>query len=147
MIRKVRSDEAGRLAEIIVYNNRKYYYPIFKDIVYSFSEFSVANVAKRFAEDSDFMEHCYVYEDAVVKGFICVSGGEIRKLYVDSFFQGEGIGTALLLFAVDALKADHLWALEKNENALRFYEKHGFRRSGEKCFEDGTAEYLVRLVR
>ena len=40
-----------------------------------------------------------------------------------------------------------LWALEKNVNALRFYERHGFFRTGMKKLEEGTTEYLLRLER
>ena len=146
-IRKVLPNDVGRLAEIIVFNNRKNYYPIFKDIEYSFSEYTVSNVTNQFLEDSEFMDNCYIYEDVVIKGFVCVVNNEIKKLYVDSFFQGEGIGTSLLSYASTKLKADNLWALEKNKKALHFYEKNGFRRSGEKCYEEGTTEYLVHMVR
>ena len=146
-IRKARPGDAGRMAEIIVYNNRKYYYPIFRDIRYSFAEFTVENVTKRFLGDADFMDHCWVYEDEVVKGFVCAMDGEVKKLYVDVFFQGEGVGTALLRHAALVCGADHLWALEKNERAIAFYQKNGFRLSGEKCFEEGTTEYLVKMVK
>lgn len=146
-IRKAAKNDAGRLAEIIVFNNRKNYYPIFRDIVYSFSEYTVANVTEQFLRDSEFMEHCYVYEDQVIKGFLCVADREIKKLYVDTFFQGEGIGTALLRYGVEELNADNLWALEKNENALHFYRKLGFRCTNEKIYEEGTTEYLIHLVR
>lgn len=146
-IRKITPADVGRAAEIIVFNNRQNYYPIFSDIVYSFSEYTVANVTREFLSDDAFMRHCYVYEDRVIKGFVAVVGHEIRKLYVDSFFQNEGIGTALLRFAVEELGADNLWALEKNVKALRFYERNGFRPTGERCYEEGTTEFLIRLAR
>ena len=38
-----------------------------------------------------------------------------------------------------------LWALEKNTGAIRFYQRYGFRLTGEKRLEDGTSEYLVRM--
>lgn len=146
-IRKALRSDAGRLAEIIVFNNRKNYYPIFQDIVYSFSEYTVANVTEQFLQDSELMAHCYVYEDRVIKGFLCVADKEIKKLYVDPFFQGEGIGTALLRYGVEQHNADNLWVLEKNENALRFYKKLGFRCTDEKIYEEGTTEFLIHLVR
>ena len=40
-----------------------------------------------------------------------------------------------------------LWALEKNTAAQRFYARHGFFPSGEKKFEEGTTEYLIKLVK
>lgn len=147
MIRQITDSDIGRIAEIIVYNNRKNFYPIFQDIKYSFEEFNVFSVAEQFRADADFMQNIYVYEDEVIKGFICVVDGEIKKLYVDSFFQSEGIGGQLIAFAKDELQANHLWALEKNAGALRFYEKHGFCMDGEKEYEEGTTEFLVHMVR
>lgn len=147
MIRKITPNDVGRLAEIIVYNNRKYYYPIFNDIMYSFNEFTVENVTKFFSQDKEFMENCFVYDDTVIKGFVYVLGDEIRKLYVDVFFQGQGVGKALLEYAVKEYNANTLWALEKNENAIKFYEKNGFHRTFEKRYEEGTTEFLVRLLR
>lgn len=72
---------------------------------------------------------------------------EICKLYVDTFFQSEGIGGKLLDFAVKELHADNLWALEKNVRAISFYQKHGFYLTGQKKFEEGTTEYLVEFKR
>jgi putative acetyltransferase len=50
-----------------------------------------------------------------------------------------------LEYAVKEHHADHLWALEKNAKAIRFYERHGFTVTGEKKQEEGTSEYLVLL--
>jgi len=146
-IRKVLPDDVGRLAEIIVFNNRVNYYPIFQDIQYSFSEFTVHRVAEQFLEDREFMENCFVYADDVIKGFICVADGEIKKLYVDTFFQGQGIGSALLQYSIVENNANNLWALEKNTKAIAFYEAHGFRVTDEKVYEEGTTEFLVRMRR
>lgn len=71
---------------------------------------------------------------------------EVCKLYVDPFFQKEGIGKQLIEFAINICHADHLWALEKNERAIAFYKRASFYLSGEKKFEEGTTEYLVELI-
>ena len=42
---------------------------------------------------------------------------------------------------------DFLWALEKNTRARAFYNCHGFIETGEKEYEEGTTEYLLKLVR
>lgn len=42
---------------------------------------------------------------------------------------------------------EHLWVLEKNANAIRFYEAHGFHITGNKMLEEGTAEYKVMMER
>lgn len=82
-----------------------------------------------------------------MSGFVQMEGTEICKLYVDPFFQSGKIGARLLEYAVREFHADHLWALEKNARALSFYRSHGFRLTGEKQFEEGTTEYIVKLER
>ena len=37
-------------------------------------------------------------------------------------------------------------AIEKNVDAIRFYERHGFYVTDHKKFEEGTTEYLVKLA-
>ncbi len=40
-----------------------------------------------------------------------------------------------------------VWTLEKNEDAIRFYESHGFMLNGKRPLEEGTPEYIVMLER
>ena len=144
MIRPVQKEDLVRLAEIIVFNNRKNYYPIFQDIVYSFKEYNVVSVMNMFENDPVFMSATYVYEDEVIKGFITVHEGEILKLYVDSFFQNQQIGQKL----IDAFPdARHLWALQKNTGAIAFYRRNGFTWDNTTKKEEGTDENLVHLKR
>lgn len=83
---------------------------------------------------------------------------EIRGLYVDPAYQGQGTGGALLTAA--AARAHHIRAtkgeikpvpialtvLEKNSGARRLYEKHGFQLAG-----DASKTYygarLLKMVR
>ena len=51
----------------------------------------------------------------------------------------------MLEYAVNKHHADHLWVLEKNIKAIRFYERNGFVATGEKKLEEGTTEYLMLL--
>ena len=144
MIRPVRKEDLVRLAEIIVFNNRKNYYPIFQDIVYSFKEYNVVSVMNMFENDPVFMISTYVFEDVVIKGFITVYEGEILKLYVDSFFQNQKIGQKL----IDAFPdARHLWALQKNTGAIAFYRRNGFTWDKTTKKEEGTDENLIHLIR
>jgi putative acetyltransferase len=71
----------------------------------------------------------------------------IARLYVEPVLQNAAVGSRLLEFAVKEHHADHLWALEKNVNAIRFYGRNGFVATGERKLEEGTAEYLVLLRR
>ena len=59
----------------------------------------------------------------------------------DEYYFGE----LQLEYAINEHNADHLWALQKNEKAIRFYERHGFKATGEKKLEEGTTEYLILL--
>jgi putative acetyltransferase len=52
--------------------------------------------------------------------------GWIDHLYVHPGYQRTGIGAALLRKAKDANDRLELWAFQRNENALRFYESQGF---------------------
>ena len=146
-IRTAEERDVSRIAEILVFNNRLNFYPIFQNDDYSFGELQVVPMAEEFRSDPALLARTFVYDDGVVRGLIVLDGTEISKLFVDPCFQNRGIGAALLKFAVEVHHADVLWALEKNVRGIRFYERHGFRATGEKIFEDDTTEYLIRLKR
>ena len=141
-IRPARAQDACRIAEIEIFNYRLYFYPIFKFDAFYFDELQVTHLCDAFTPDG-----AYVYDDGVVKGFIRIEGCEIKKLFVEPVLHSQGIGAQLLEFAVNTLHADSLWALEKNERALRFYARHGFHPTGERRLEDDTDEYLIQLRR
>ena len=142
MIRWTTPDDLNRIAEIEVFNYRLKFYPIFLDDEFYFGELQVPNVARRY---TDAPEDLRVWDDGVVKGFILVKDGEVRKLFVEPALQGQGIGAKLLEYTVEHMGATTLWALEQNAGAIRFYQRHGFRLTGERRLEDGTSEYLVRM--
>ena len=144
MIRRARTDDLNRIAEIEVFNYRLQFYPIFRSDEFYFGELQVPNVAKRYA---DSLEDIRVWDDGVVKGFILVKDGEVKKLFVEPVLQGQGLGARLLGYAVEHMGAHTLWALEKNTRAIRFYQRHGVQLTGEIQLEDGTSEYLVRMQR
>jgi putative acetyltransferase len=142
LVRKATPEDLSRIAEIQVFNYRLYFYPIFKSDAYYFDELRVPSLMQTYETELDSL---YVYDDGVVKGFIKIEGTYIARLFVEPVLQNASIGSRLLEYAVKEHHADHLWALEKNERAIRFYERHGFTATGEKKPEDGTAEYLVLL--
>ncbi len=146
MIRKATEKDASRIAEILVFVKRMKYRPIFKDDVYSFVEMQVLPVAKKYIEDS-IIDKMFVYDDGIVKGLIHIEGNEIVELYVDHFFQGQGIGTALIEYAIEQFPITCLWVIEKNIDAIGFYKAHGFHLTGTKKIEEGTAEYIVKMER
>ena len=146
-IRQARAGDVSRLAEILVFNNRLNFYPIFRCDEYSFGEMQVIPIANEMLANPQVLANTYVYDDGVVRGMMVLEGDEVKRLFVEPAFQGQGIGAALLHFAVEEHHATHLWALEKNVRAIRFYERHGFHVTDEKVFEEDTPEYLVHLKR
>lgn len=91
------------------------------------------------------MENIYVFDDGVIRGFIEMNGTQLSKIYVDSFFQSQGVGDALIRYATEEFGADNLWALEKNKRAISFYQNHGFQVTGRKRLEENTTEYLDKI--
>ena len=104
-------------------------------------------LAQEYQEDKGRLGRTWVFDDGFVKGMLETQGEELTKLYVDSFFQGMGIGAKLMDFAVSRLGVRFLWALEKNKKAIAFYCTHGFERTRERMLEEGTPEYLVEMER
>ena len=145
-IRQAEAKDASRIAEILVFSNRVNFYPIFKDDEYSFDELQVVRVAEEYAGSPEVLKNTFVYDDGVIRGMIRVEDDQIQKLFVDPFFTGRGFGAALLEYAVENCGVKWLWALEVNERAIRFYRRHGFRLTDEKVLEEGTTEYLVKMV-
>ncbi|MBR2577343.1 MAG: GNAT family N-acetyltransferase [Erysipelotrichaceae bacterium] len=146
MIRKVTEKDLSRIAEILVFVKRIKFRPIFQDDDYSFNELQVLSVAKEYGK-AEILDNILVYDDGIVKGLIRLEGEEIKELYVDYFFQDQGIGSKLIEYAKEKYPVRFLWAIEKNTDAIRFYEAHGFRLTDRKKFEEGTTEYLVMMER
>lgn len=146
-IRRAAIDDISRIAEIYVFNNRVNFFPIFKDEHFSFGEMQVVSLADQYFKRDEILNHIYVFDDGLIRGFVQMDRTEICKLYVDPFFQDVGIGKRLIEYAVRELQGDHLWALEKNTRALSFYQRHGFHLTGARKLEEDTTEYLVELKR
>ena len=133
-----------RIAEIEVFNYRLNFYPIFRSDEFYFDELTVPKLMQARAA---FIPDILVYDDGVVKGFLHFGGDEVRRLYVEPVLQGQGVGAALLEYAIHEKQVERLWALEKNTRAIAFYQRHGFVVTEERRPEEGTEEYLVRLRR
>lgn len=143
-IRQANHRDLGRIAEIEVFNYRLNFYPIFQNDEFYFDELQVM---KKTEEYAGFIDSIWVYDDGVVKAFIQIENREIKKLFVEPVLQGRGIGAALIRHAIEKMNAQFLWALEKNQRAIAFYERCGFHKTDDKRLEEGTSEYLIRLER
>jgi len=147
MIRRATITDASRIAEILIFTKRINYRTIFHNDKVSFGEMQVYPLAKNYIDNSTELEKIWVYDDEFVKGMIHLNGNQIVELYVDTFFQNQGIGSKLINYAIEQWNCDFLWVLEKNINAIQFYQRHGFQITEEKQYEDGTTEYIVKMKR
>ena len=143
-LRKAEPKDLSRIAEILVFAKRIKYRPIFNNDDYSFNELQVIKLAEEYGNPK-VLDNIWVYDDGIVKGMIHIEGKEIAELYVDYFFWNLGIGAKLVEFAKEKYSVRFLWVLEKNVDAIKFYEAHGFAATGKRQPEEGTAEYLVML--
>ena len=116
-IRKAEAKDLSRIAEILVFAKRIKYRPIFNNDDYSFNELQVVKLVEAYGK------------------------------YVDYFFWSQGIGAKLIEFAKETHDARFLWVLEKNVDAIKFYEAHGFAANGKRQPEEGTPEYIIMLER
>ncbi|RKR83488.1 hypothetical protein BDD43_3697 [Mucilaginibacter gracilis] len=70
-------------------------------------------------------------------------GFEIERIYILAKHQGKGFGEQLINYAIATAKREaykYIWlgVFEKNVNAIRFYERHGFSRFSDHYFMLGT---------
>jgi len=101
----------------------------------------------------------FVYDEDEVAGCLKVNTDEARseqegnesleveRIYVRKKFQKHGLGKVLLNKAIEiAIEQDKkkIWlgVWEKNENAIAFYEKMGFIKTGSHSFQMGDEEQL-----
>ena len=145
LIRNAQPGDASRLAEILIFSKRTHYRSIFHDDAFSFGELQVYPTAQAFLDRPETLQGYRVYDDGFVKGLVHTEGDEIIELYVDPFFEGEGIGSALITDALSRILHPRLWVLEKNEAAIRFYRDRGFEMTGERARQGETPEFIVRM--
>ena len=75
---------------------------------------------------------------------------EIEAIHSLPESWGTGLGAAMLEFALEETNAEKvagLWAFGKNARARRFYEKHGFRFTGETRVSEFDGAIEVRYER
>lgn len=135
MLRKAGNRDISRIAEILIFTKRTTYRPIFKNDNVSFNEMQVLKEIEKLSQPSA-LDNIYVYDDGIVKATVKIEdiGKKIKvsEFFVDPFFQGEGIGTKILNTVIEKSKEVFLYVLDKNERAIRFYVKMGFKYTGEK---------------
>ena len=76
--------------------------------------------------------------------------GEVYALYVLPEYHGTGVGRQLMDAALEKLAAYPnicLWAVKGNGRAVRFYEKYGFRLTGEEVYRQSISAYGIRMLK
>jgi diamine N-acetyltransferase len=79
---------------------------------------------------------------------------EIRRIYASSEYLGKGVGNELMKTAIHEAKArdcDCIWlgVWEKNQRAIDFYKKWGFRQVGTHVFsvgDDPQNDFVMELA-
>lgn len=64
--------------------------------------------------------------DGLVAGYVGFDPDWINHLYVHPDFQGQGLGSQLLVLALADGRSRRLWTFQQNARARRFYEARGF---------------------
>ena len=163
MIRKAHVNDNCRLAEIHVFGWRCAY----KEFIPM--EYLINKMTVKFREDRwykilteiDDRNVAYVYEEGnIIKGFMTIGdcrdddknikAFELWSLYIDPLFQRHHIGTKMVDFCIaEARNKDRqeiiVWVLEKNKNAINFYNKKGFQFDGKTKLIEDINENEIRL--
>lgn len=62
--------------------------------------------------------------------FMLIDSGHMEALFVDPFFHGRGVGAAMVRHGLTMHPGMTTDVNEQNDQAVRFYERMGFRRIG-----------------
>jgi ribosomal protein S18 acetylase RimI-like enzyme len=155
-VRVAEPDDADGIASVHVRSWRAAYRGVVSDDF--LDNLSIANRALAWRELlADAEQRTFVVEsNGVIVGFSAAgpardpfaetATGEVYAIYVDPDVWGRGIGSSLLARAVADLRgrgytAATLWVLVENDQARRFYERHGWQVEGARqTYPIGEAE-------
>lgn len=146
LIREAQARDASRIAEILVFSKRTHYRSVFQDDDFSFNMLQVFSTAQNLLVRPRTLSGYMLYDDGIVKGLIRLKDDEIAELYVDPFFERQGVGSALMAYALEKIMHPFLWVLDGNDAGISFYQKHGFVFTGEKETVPGTDKTESRMI-
>lgn len=123
--------------------------------------FSAGQLDKELSEP--FSEFYFLNVEGETAGYLKLNAGEaqsesmgdgaleIERIYVRTKFQKRGFGKLLIHAAVEiaaeqGMRSLWLGVWEKNDNAIAFYEKMGFVRTGTHIFMMGDEEQTDHLM-
>lgn len=79
-------------------------------------------------------------------GFMLLDGSSMEALFIDPAYRGAGVGRALVIHALDCHPMLTTDVNEQNEQAVGFYERMGFIRTGRSDLDgQGRAYPLIHL--
>ena len=139
MIRKAEKNDTEAIMKIWLYTNIKSHSFISAD--YWHSNFEMVKELIPCAE-------VYVSEDNCtnqIEGFIGFNDNHIEGIFVKEAAQSNGIGKQLLDYAKDIKSALSLNVYQKNERAVRFYQRENFNIHCENI-DDNTGEKEFAMI-
>lgn len=128
MIREFEKEDLEKVAEIWLNSNIKVHDFIKKD----YWENNFETVKLMFLEAK-----IYVYEVAnEIQAFIGLNNNYIEGIFVDEKMRSKGIGKALLDFVKQNSLELSLKVYKKNQKAIKFYQREGFKQIEESIDTD-----------
>lgn len=73
---------------------------------------------------------CTKNQQGVISGFIGLSEHKVEMLFIDPDYRRQGLGKALLSYAVEQRRVTEVDVNEQNPQAVDFYQKFGFTVTG-----------------
>ncbi|GIP63222.1 hypothetical protein J32TS6_17770 [Virgibacillus pantothenticus] len=136
-IRKYHPDELDRLVEIW-YEGSLYAHDFIMQSYWGSQRKAMKETYLPMAET-----HVIIVEGKIA-GFISMVDNYLAALFVNVDHQGKGYGKKLLQFVKEKRKQIQLKVYLKNEQAIHFYRKNGFKIQAEQLDEPtGEKEYVM----
>ncbi len=99
----------------------------------------------------DYLPHLEVFlliENGKPIGFSSVSEGNLEMLFIHNDYRGKGYGKSLFQFMDETKGITKVDVNEQNYQAIGFYEKLGFRKSGRSEKDGSDKDYpIIHMLR
>lgn len=82
-----------------------------------------------------------------ITGFAGVNENRLEMLFIDPNYRGQGIGKALLRYAIEQFNVNELDVNEQNPQAVGFYQHQGFKITGRSPLDGQGQPYPLLHMR